>query len=85
LDNIIKNPHHGDSLLFTKSLVLEPLDELQRIEMVVSLPRRGSMKSPTGWLKGRNIDPIMADRSANRLCTLGLSLVGYRVRKALSD
>jgi hypothetical protein len=40
LDDVPQNTHHALSLLFCEALLFQPLDELERIEVVVSELRR---------------------------------------------
>jgi hypothetical protein len=70
LYNIIKDPHHCDSLLFAEPLGLEPLNELQRIEMMVALSWSRSMERPPGGIESCDVDAIMPNRVARRLCEL---------------
>lgn len=50
LDDIVENLHHRNRLLVRKALILQPLDKLERIEvMLAALPRSRMESPPQGW------------------------------------
>jgi hypothetical protein len=68
LNDIIEDPHHGYGLLLAEALGLEALDELQGIKVVIAGTSWCRMECATSWIKGCDIDAIMADR----VCVGGL-------------
>lgn len=62
LNHIVQHPHHRDGLLLAESFLLQPLNELECVEVMIALSNGGGMERAPCWLEGRDIDAIMSDR-----------------------
>jgi hypothetical protein len=66
LDDIVQDPHHSHGLFFAEPFILKPLDELQRIEVVITAPSWSRMERAPSGIKCCNIYAIVSDRVAER-------------------
>lgn len=66
LDDIVQDPHHSDGLFFAKPFILEPLDEFQSVEVMLTAPSWSCMERAPSWIEYCNIYAIVSDRIAER-------------------
>jgi hypothetical protein len=84
-DDIVEDPHHGHGLFFAESFTLQPLHELQRVEMMILLLGWRCGECSLGWLKGGDVDTIVpywwrVCWYGGRLFSCGFCMEGWSLR-----